>query len=293
MPPELMQMLASMPPMAKHLLITMVSLTIWLFGLSIIFVPLERILAVNRQTILRPQLLADLGYFFLTGLIPSLVLAIPLGAIAALARQMLPEAYAIWVIGLPIAVQIIVAFIIGELGFYWCHRLMHQVPWLWKFHATHHEPERMDWLVNTRAHPIDIIFTRMFGLTLVYSAGFGTPGAGSGSLVPVIVLLIGTFWGFFIHSNLNIGLGWFDHVLSSPRFHHWHHSRIDHVNHNYASTLPIYDRLFGTHHLPAGKWPPSYGIAPENQPEVLIAAQYGKDGEPSSATASETTSGQS
>jgi len=274
MPAELMQWLMEMPPMVRHLLMTTASLVTWLFLLTIIFVPLERAFAVHRQSTLRPQLLADVGYFFMTGLIPSFVLALPLGAIAALSRQLLPEAYMLWIIALPIALQIALAFIIGELGFYWAHRMMHQVPWLWRFHATHHEPERIDWLVNTRAHPIDIIFTRMFGLALVGIAGFGAPGSGSGSMVPVIVLIIGTFWGFFIHSNLNIRLGWIEHILSTPRFHHWHHSRVDHPNHNYASTLPFYDRIFGSHHLPAGRWPPSYGIAAANRPEVLIAARY-------------------
>lgn len=287
MPSELMQMLAELPPAARHLLITTASLIIWLFALTTIFVPLERLFAVNRQTTLRANMAVDIGYFFATGLIPSLVLAIPLGTMAALSRQILPDAYFIWVVGLPVGFQIAAAFVVGELGFYWGHRIMHQVPWLWKFHAIHHEPLRMDWLINTRAHPIDIIFTRMFGLTMVYATGFGTPGAGSGSIVPVIVLLIGTFWGFFIHSNLRVSLGWLEHVLSSPRFHHWHHSRVDHVNHNYASTLPIYDRIFGTHHLPARAWPPSYGIAPENRPEVLIAAQYEAEAGPPPASADE------
>ena len=265
-----------MSPEVTHLLYTMRSLIVWLFMLAAIFVPLERLFGVIRQPAMRPHLLADLGYFFMTGLLPTLVLAFPLGAIAALSRHFTPEPYLLWVISLPIAVQIAFAFVIGEFGFYWAHRIMHQVPWLWRFHAIHHEPVRMDWLINTRAHAIDIIFTRMCGLSLVTIAGFGAPGSGSGSLVPVIVLIIGTFWGFFIHSNLNVRLGWFEHILSTPRFHHWHHSRIDHVNHNYASTLPFYDRIFGTYHLPPKAWPPSYGIAPENRPETLMAAQHGQ-----------------
>jgi sterol desaturase/sphingolipid hydroxylase (fatty acid hydroxylase superfamily) len=263
-----------MPDTLIHILLTMRSQILWLFLLIAIFVPLERLLAVNRQPTLRPQMLADLGYFFLSGLIPTLVLAFPLGAITALSRQMLPDAYFIQIVMLPVWMQIILALVVGEFGFYWGHRIMHQVPWLWRFHATHHEPPRMDWLVNTRAHPIDIIFTRMFGLSLVAITGFGSPGAGSGSLVPVIVLLAGTFWAFFIHSNLRIGLGWFEHVVSSPRFHHWHHSRDDHPNHNFASMLPIYDRLFGTFHLPGRRWPPSYGIAADNEPDAVIAAQH-------------------
>lgn len=243
------------------ILATAASLTLWLVLLTTIFVPLEWLFAVNRQPVLRKGLAADIGFYFMSGFIPTFVLAFPLAAIAATAQQILPPAYYIWVIGLPIWLQIATALIIGEFGFYWGHRIMHQVPWLWRFHAIHHDPARMDWLINTRAHPIDIIFTRMCGLTLVAIAGFGTPGSGSGSLIPVIVLLTGTFWAFFIHSNLKVNLGPLEHILSSPRFHHWHHSRDDHPNHNFASVLPIYDRLFGTHYLPARQWPPSYGIA--------------------------------
>jgi sterol desaturase/sphingolipid hydroxylase (fatty acid hydroxylase superfamily) len=264
-----------MPPELVHLLRTAGSLTIWLVLLTAVFVPLERLAAVHRQPTLRQGLLADLGYYFMSGFIPVVILAFPLAMIAATARLLLPAGYYIWVIGLPIWLQILAALIIGEFGFYWGHRIMHQVPWLWKFHATHHDPVRMDWLINTRAHPIDIIFTRMAGLSLVAIAGLGAPGAGSGSIVPVVVLLIGTFWAFFIHSNLKVSLGWFEHILSSPRFHHWHHSRDDHPNHNFASVLPIYDRIFGTQYLPPKQWPPSYGIAPENSPEALAAAAYG------------------
>ena len=76
-----------------------------------------------------------------------------------------------------------------------------------------------------------------------------------------------------VHANLRGHFNWLGHLLVTPRFHHWHHSRDDHPNHNYASMLPFFDRLFGTHHLPARTWPPSYGIAPENSPEALLAAQ--------------------
>lgn len=66
-----------------------------------------------------------------------------------------------------------------------------------------------------------------------------------------------------IHANLNWRLGWLEHVVVSPAFHHWHHNNeaAATLNKNYASLLPFLDRLFGTHHLPAGRFPSSYGAS--------------------------------
>lgn len=249
------------------------SQTIWLFLLAALFIPLERIFALHRQPTRRPQLLVDIGYYYMTTLIPTFLLAFPLSVVASTARHFVPDGYYLWVLGLPIWLQVIFAFMVGDFGSYWAHRAMHEVPWLWRFHATHHDPVRMDWLINSRAHPIDIIFTRMAGLTLMVIVGLGSLG-GSGSQVPLFALFAGSIWSFFIHANVRWRLGWFEHVVSSPHFHHWHHSRDDHPNHNYAAILPFYDRIFGTFHAPRREWPPSYGIAPENEPDVLIAAQY-------------------
>jgi len=260
--------------LTQLLLISFRNLAVWLVVLAAVFVPLERAFAVHRQPAIRPQLIVDIGYYFLTGIIPTVILAVPLAAIAAMARQIVPQDYYLWIAAWPTGFQIIAAFAVGELGFYWGHRAMHEMPGLWRFHAIHHQPTRMDWLINSRAHPIDIIFTRMCGLTLVVVAGFGSPGSGSGSLIPIIVLIGGTFWSFFIHSNISWRVGWLEPILSTPHFHHWHHSRDDHVNHNYASILPVYDLIFGSYHSPRGQWPPSYGIAPQNRPEVLLAERY-------------------
>ena len=33
---------------------------------------------------------------------------------------------------------------------YWVHRVLHTVPWLWKFHAVHHSTAAMGWLAGSR-----------------------------------------------------------------------------------------------------------------------------------------------
>ena len=47
---------------------------------------------------------------------------------------------------------------------------------LWRFHAVHHSAEHVNFLVNTRGHPVDVIFTRLCGLTLLYATGPASPG---------------------------------------------------------------------------------------------------------------------
>jgi len=112
--------------------------------------------------------------------------------------------------------------------------------------------------VNTRTHPVDSIFTRLCGLGLLYATGLASPVGADPTLVPALVLFVGSLWSYFIHANIRVRLGPLEDLLSSPAFHHWHHTRDDHVDRNYASMLPIYDRLFGTFYLPK-HWPAEYG----------------------------------
>jgi hypothetical protein len=53
-------------------------LGLWLAVFAAIFVPIERIFALHSQKIFRKGIAVDLGYYFLTGLLPGLVLAPPI-----------------------------------------------------------------------------------------------------------------------------------------------------------------------------------------------------------------------
>ena len=235
-------------------------LAIWLFILGAIFVPLERLFTLHKPAGKRPERGIDQAYYFLNNLLPALIIAVPATLLAALANKLLPGAYIEALASLPLWVLLVLGTLAAEVGSYWGHRWCHQNAWLWRFHAVHHSPTQMDWLVNSRAHPLDMVFTRFCGLVPVYALGLAQArGLAGTAAVPLAVTFVTTLWSFFIHANLRWRFGPLEWLLATPAFHHWHHTNDEHRDHNYAALFPLVDRLFGTLHLPS-HWPPCYGI---------------------------------
>jgi sterol desaturase/sphingolipid hydroxylase (fatty acid hydroxylase superfamily) len=210
----------------------------------------------------------NLAWYFFNGLFTTLFLGPPALLIAWLIHSALPASVTGAAAGLPLWARMVAAMIVGEIGFYWGHRWSHESPFLWRFHAVHHSAEHVNFLVNTRGHPVDMIFTRLCGLTLLYATDLTSPVGPNPSLVPMLVLFIGSLWSFFIHANVRWRLGPLEEIIASPAFHHWHHTLEDHKDHNYSSMLPFIDRLFGTFYLPKA-WPKDYGTSTP-VPETMI-----------------------
>jgi sterol desaturase/sphingolipid hydroxylase (fatty acid hydroxylase superfamily) len=230
----------------------------WLVLLSLLFVPLEWLFAVCPKKFFRKALLQDVGYYFISGLVPSLLLAFPLSIAAVAAHSLVPYRIQIAVADWPLWQRILGGLVVGEIGFYWGHRWTHQIPFLWRFHSVHHSAEHIYFLISSRAHPIDNVFIRLCGLVPAYILGVASPLSPTGSLVPVIIVLVATVWGYFIHSNLRWRLGPLEWLVATPAFHHWHHTLREPLDRNYASMLPCMDWIFGTFYLPK-QWPAAYG----------------------------------
>ena len=236
------------------------SLSAWLAILSLVFVPFERLFTLRAARVFRPQIATDVAYYFLNNLLPNLLLIVPVTLLAWGLHWLMPGRYLHAMAQIPGWPRVLAMLIVFEVGAYWGHRWSHEVPFLWRFHAVHHSAEHMDWLVNTRAHPIDMVFVRLCGLVPIYVLGLTRTAHGNADVGSFLVVLLGTVWGFFIHANIHWRLGPLEWLVATPAFHHWHHTNDENRDRNYATLLPVMDRLFGTLHLPARAWPPNYGI---------------------------------
>jgi sterol desaturase/sphingolipid hydroxylase (fatty acid hydroxylase superfamily) len=254
-----------------HLGILLAALSGWFVLLALIFVPLERLFPLRPGKIFRAELLADLGYYFLNAIVPGLVLAVPLGWAAWVAHRMIPvgvtAAFAHW----PVGLRLFTSLVVAEIGLYWGHRWCHEVPLLWRFHVVHHSPTHIDWLVNSRAHPVDFIFTRLCGLVPLYALGLGNPVDGNPGAITILVMFLGPIWGFFIHANIKWRFGKLEWLIATPAFHHWHHTNdsLAVINKNYAPMFPWVDRLFGSFHLPRGRQSVRFGTDSSVAPDMV------------------------
>jgi sterol desaturase/sphingolipid hydroxylase (fatty acid hydroxylase superfamily) len=238
----------------------LVALSFWLVLLLIVFVPLERIFGNRSQKVLRRSFGADLFYYFLNGVLPKLLLTLSLTVFVAGWHRMVPLAFYSSVGAMPTWLRLAAALVVNEIGGYWGHRWSHQIPFLWRFHVVHHSAEEIDWLVTVKAHPFDMFFTRLCAMVPLYALGLAQPLGNRVDYVPVVVTVVTMYWAYFIHANLNWRFGWLEWLISTPAFHHWHHTNDgpDVINKNYAATFPWVDKFFGTLYLPPA-WPLSYG----------------------------------
>jgi sterol desaturase/sphingolipid hydroxylase (fatty acid hydroxylase superfamily) len=224
------------------------------FG-GILFVPLERIFPHKQeQGVFRTEWREDLFYYFVSSMLVQLFAFTTFAPSNAIVGTGTFDAIRTWVHDLPFLMQIAAIMAITDFVQYWLHRAFHQVPALWKFHAVHHSAQSMDWIAGARMHFLEIIVLRAATATPAFVIGFSESALQTYLL---IVYVLSTF----VHANVNWKLKWMERILVTPRFHHWHHGiEKEAIDVNFAIHFPLYDKVFGTYHMPSEKWPEGYGI---------------------------------
>jgi len=133
----------------------------------------------------------------------------------------------------------LIAIVGVDLGYYWWHRLSHEINFLWAVHVVHHQSEDYNLAVALRQAVLSPITVLPFYLPL---AVLGVP------LLPFfIVNALSTLYQFWIHTELVGRMGVLEQVINTPSLHRVHHGvNPEYLDKNYAATFICWDQLFGT-----------------------------------------------
>jgi alkylglycerol monooxygenase len=138
-----------------------------------------------------------------------------------------------------------------DCAYYWFHRIAHEYNAPWAGHVVHHSSEDYNLAVALRQGTFQGAFSWVFYLPL---ALVGFPPAWF-----LAMASFDTLYQFWIHTRTIGKLGPFEWVLNTPSHHRVHHARNPkYLDRNYAGTLIIWDRMFGT--FQAEEEEPVYGL---------------------------------
>lgn len=141
----------------------------------------------------------------------------------------------------PLFLQVVAGLILSEIGLYAAHRIAHEWPVLWRFHAVHHSVKKL-WLVNTgRFHFIDSFASVFASMPFLIFSGISMDAI-------VWVSAITAYIGILTHCNVDMRCGLLNYIFNTPNLHRWHHStRVEEGNTNYGENLMLWDQIAGTY----------------------------------------------
>ena len=146
------------------------------------------------------------------------------------------------IIALPLTIWVLVlCFVIDDLRYYLHHRIAHRCRWPWAMHIIHHSSQRFSMAVALRQG-----WTKHFTGTTLLKVPLVIVGFD-----PLMVIFVGALnavYQFFLHTESIHKLPrWFEAVFNTPSHHRVHHGKNpQYLDSNYAGTLIIWDKMFGT-----------------------------------------------
>ncbi|MBK5001194.1 sterol desaturase family protein [Pseudomonas sp. S31] len=151
----------------------------------------------------------------------------------------------IWPADWPLAVQLLVAIVLADLGITLVHYASHRSPLLWRLHAVHHSVTRLYGFNGLMKHPLHQMLEALGGTLPLILLGLPLEVALLLAFSVSIQLLLQ-------HSNVDMRIGCLRHVFAWAPVHRLHHLKYGTTGDvNFALFFPLWDRLLGTAlHLP-------------------------------------------
>ncbi len=134
----------------------------------------------------------------------------------------------------------LIVLILADLAYYWEHRILHRINFLWATHSVHHSSPFFNISVAYRHGPLDGFWPLFFHIPLVF--------LGFNPFAVLVAELLVQLYQTALHTEAVKKL-WrpIEYVLNTPSHHRVHHgSNNKYLDKNYAGVLIIWDRMFGT-----------------------------------------------
>jgi sterol desaturase/sphingolipid hydroxylase (fatty acid hydroxylase superfamily) len=160
--------------------------------------------------------------------------------------------------GLPRIVQVGAAVVLLDFfSGYASHRLMHALPWLWRFHRVHHSDAFIDVTSTYRTHPVESAWRFLFVATPAWALGVPAEGV-------MVYRVLSALNAIFEHANVRVHRridGLLSRAWVTPNTHKIHHSRDPReTDTNYGNILAIFDRILGTFTASERAFTVTYGL---------------------------------
>jgi sterol desaturase/sphingolipid hydroxylase (fatty acid hydroxylase superfamily) len=165
---------------------------------------------------------------------------------------------------------VLILCIADDLTQYWYHRVHHEIPWLWRFHRTHHSASYMGMSMAGRQNAFySIFFSQTYVTSVLVYLGFGPAAA--------VVLGVKSTITTLAHSSIPWDkplyryralhpLAWVvERVISTPATHHAHHAAttddgVGYYKGNFGNMFFLWDVIFRTGHI-SRQYPKEFGIS--------------------------------
>ncbi len=226
----------------------------WLAGLSLLVWVLEIIFPWRKnQSVIRRDFWLDGFYILFNFFLFSLIGYNALSNVAVeafndfLGLFGINNLVAVQISHWPVWTQFILYFVIADFIQWNVHRMLHRVPWMWKFHKLHHSVKQMGFAAHMRFHFMETIFYKTAQYLPLAMIGVGIQEF-------FVIHMFAVFIGHLNHANVGWSYGPLGYIFNNPRMHIWHHAK--HLPEgrkygvNYGISLSIWDYLFRTNYIP-------------------------------------------
>lgn len=146
----------------------------------------------------------------------------------------------LWPAAWPLALQLLAALLMADLGITLVHYASHRSPLLWRLHAVHHSVTRMYGFNGLMKHPLHQMLEALGGTLPLLLLGIPLEVAALLAFAIAIQLLLQ-------HSNVDMRIGPLRHLFAWAPLHRLHHLKYGTAGDvNFALFFSFWDRLLGT-----------------------------------------------